>query len=101
ESSTPNHSATVCSPSPLVRERETCTSRVTGPGRPTAQAKHISSATPVGAQDMLHHPTHPTHISINSARRPPKTPSPEPDASPTDGPGTEAGDRDPRQPERS
>ncbi|MEQ2296167.1 hypothetical protein AMECASPLE_022197 [Ameca splendens] len=33
--STPNHPASASSPSPPLHERETCTSWVTGPGRPT------------------------------------------------------------------
>ncbi|MEQ2249727.1 hypothetical protein ILYODFUR_032227 [Ilyodon furcidens] len=41
-------------------ERETCTSQVTGLGRPTSTAKHNTPAAPVQAQDMLHRPTHPT-----------------------------------------
>ncbi|MEQ2296478.1 hypothetical protein AMECASPLE_025258 [Ameca splendens] len=48
--SPPNHLASASSPSLSVHERETCTSRVTGPGRPTAPgqaqpASHPSTGT--------------------------------------------------------
>ncbi|MEQ2283258.1 hypothetical protein AMECASPLE_009358 [Ameca splendens] len=41
-------------------------------------------------------PSKRSHISITTAHRLAKTPSPESDASPTNGPGTDARDRDPR-----
>ncbi|MEQ2255546.1 hypothetical protein ILYODFUR_015025 [Ilyodon furcidens] len=46
-------------------------------------------------------PPNQSHISINTAHRPAKTPSSEPGTPPTNVPGTEARDRDPRQSKRS
>ncbi|XP_047225651.1 extensin-like [Girardinichthys multiradiatus] len=62
----PNHPASASSPSPSVHERETCTSRVTGPGRPTIPGQAQAASRP-SAGTMLHCPTHPT-ANLSPAR---------------------------------
>ncbi|KAK5622497.1 hypothetical protein CRENBAI_002672 [Crenichthys baileyi] len=67
--SPPNHSATVSSPSPSVRERETCTSQVTGPGtaQPTAPSK-LASPSIKAKSHLTQHCTPPSHDTLAGAR---------------------------------
>ncbi|MED6241068.1 Serine/threonine-protein kinase 38-like [Ataeniobius toweri] len=93
-----------------LEEGHHSTPRTRHPANPTPKPRR-SPRMPATHPPARHTPPHQaswpappskrSHISINTAHPPAKTPSLEPNTSPTDGPGTEARGRDPRQSKRS
>ncbi|MEQ2290064.1 hypothetical protein AMECASPLE_039518 [Ameca splendens] len=69
-----------------------------GPPNPNPPPRHTP---PYSRAERPAPPPKRSHISINTAHCPTKTPLPEPRGPPTDGPGTEARARDPRQSKQS